>query len=455
MTALAQAQSVPAYPATEARSVVERGLGLSWQVDADPYALGLDALLGLALRDNPKRAQLVVSRVLGKHLPVAPHRARAAGLLLAGLVAQSLSDSSPPQGRDLPPGRGPGAPAGALDDRAWVDRNAVASLPAGPVVLGFCETATALGHVVAEAFAGACYVHTTRRPDPAVPPTAGFDEEHSHAVSHVLQLRDPTVLDDPCRPLVLVDDELSTGTTALNTIAALHRLRPRDRYLVATLLDLRPPGVRQAFADRAERLGVRVDVVALLAGSLDLPPDVLDRAVGLRAELARVPVAPPPSGHGRVRALRAPWPAGLPLGGRTGLTTSGRPGQMVESALTATGDLLTARLSGGRVLVLGTEELMWAPLRLAALLPGDVRYQSTTRSPVLPADVAGYAVRRAVHFPAPDEPGRTSRLHGLGDDTYDDIVVVTDRTCDAALPLAEALRPWAHDGVHVLSLGTG
>ena len=258
------------------RAVVEDGLGLSWQVDADPYGLGLDALVGLALRDNPKRVQLAVSRVLGKHLPVDPQVALTAGRRLAALVG------------DVP----------------------------APLVLGYCETATGLGHVVADALPGSHYVHTTRRPDPSVPPTAGFDEEHSHAVAHTLQLRDPRVLTDRGRAVVLVDDELTTGTTALNTVAALQALAPHDRYVVATLLDLRTAERRAAFAARAADLAVRVDVVALLSGSLTLPDDVVERAAVLRAELARVPAATTPAGGGTVQVLTGCWPAGLPTGAR-------------------------------------------------------------------------------------------------------------------------------------------
>ena len=388
------------------RQVVEEGLGLRWEVDADPYALGLDALVGLALRDNPRRAQLVVSRVLGKHLPVAPSAALEAGRRLAALV--------------------PAADA--------------------PLVLGYCETATGLGHVVAEALQGAHYVHTTRRPEPGVPATAGFDEEHSHAVAHVLQLRDPAVLADASRPVVLVDDELTTGTTALNTVAALQRRWPHERYVVATLLDLRTDALRDAFARRAADLDVRVDVVALLSGSLELPDDVLERAGELRRALAAVPPATAPATRGGVAVLDGGRPAGLPLGGRTGIEGS------LEEPLHALAAQVTPRLSGGPVLVLGTEELMWLPLRLAGLLPGDVRYHSTTRSPVLPADLPGYAVRRALLFPAPDEPSRTSRLHGLPDEPYADVVVVTDTPAAAAAPLAEALRPWARERVLTVAL---
>ena len=79
-------------------------------------------------------------------------------------------------------------------------------------------------------------------------------------------------------------------------------------------------------------------------------------------------------------------------------------------------------------------------------------YQSTTRSPVLAADLPGYAVRRALRFPAPDEPARLSRLHGLPDEPYADVVVVTDTPAAAAAPLAEALRPWASATVQVVAL---
>lgn len=393
------------------RSVVEEGLGLRWRVDADPYDLGLDALVGLALRDNPKRAQLVVSKVLGKHLPVEPAVALAAGRQLAALVT--------------------GAP--------------------DPLVLGYCETATGLGHVVAQALPGAHYVHTTRRPDPAVPATAGFDEEHSHAVAHTLQLRDPSALADPSRAVVLVDDELTTGTTALNTIAALHALHPRERYIVATLLDLRTDDVRVAFAARAAALDVPVEVVSLLSGSLAVPADVARRAARLRAELATMAPAAVPRASGRVAVLEAGWPVGLPVGGRTGVDSGA-----LEEPLAALTGPVADRLSGGPALVLGTEELMWLPLRLAGALsdrlPARVRYQSTTRSPVLAADLPGYAVRRALCFPAPDEPGRTSRLHGLPDEPYADVVVVVDTPAADARPLAAALRPWATHSVLLVTL---
>ncbi|WP_205706312.1 phosphoribosyltransferase domain-containing protein, partial [Kineococcus indalonis] len=53
---------------------------LGVDVTGPPGADGLDVrdLLGLALRRNPRRAHLLVSTVLGKHVPTDPRLVRAA-----------------------------------------------------------------------------------------------------------------------------------------------------------------------------------------------------------------------------------------------------------------------------------------------------------------------------------------------------------------------------------------
>ena len=97
----------------------------------------------------------------------------------------------------------------------------MAAEPVDVAVLGFAETATALGHCVAEALGGADYLHSTRRSVAGVATAGAFVEEHSHHTGHLVLPSDPGLLAGP-RPLVLVDDELSTGRTAVNTITALH-----------------------------------------------------------------------------------------------------------------------------------------------------------------------------------------------------------------------------------------
>jgi hypothetical protein len=82
--------------------------------------------------------------------------------------------------------------------------------------------------------------------------------------------------------------------------------------------------------------------------------------------------------------------------------------------------------------------------------PGlDVRFSSTTRSPVLALDVPGYPIRTALTFPAHDGVGdRFAYNVACG---FDDIVLVVDS--DATDGLVSALRPTC-TRLHVLRLPT-
>ena len=63
--------------------------------------LGVDELVGIALRRNPKRAHLLVSTVLAKHVPTVPGIALAAGELLGLLVSGVVGDAAPGGAREL------------------------------------------------------------------------------------------------------------------------------------------------------------------------------------------------------------------------------------------------------------------------------------------------------------------------------------------------------------------
>ncbi|MFB6637196.1 phosphoribosyltransferase domain-containing protein [Streptomyces chartreusis] len=443
----------------------------------------LTGMLGLALRRNPKRAHLLVSNVLGKHVPQSPSVVYGAGFALGRRVRELLG----------------------------------AEEAARAVVLGYAETATGLGHSVADGVGLAPYLHSTRRPVAGVARAGGFEESHSHATSHLLLPEDPALLVGD-GPLVLVDDEFSTGNTVLNTVRDLHERYPRRRYVVVALVDMRSAADAGRLAEFAGEIGARVDLVAAATGTVRLPEGVLEKgqelvaryeaesagAGGLSSAAPSGPVAqfpappnsgvaaeagregnapgsgpaaeagregnPPSSGlaieagqesnplgargtarsaptgpqpedertHPHVTRVDLHWPPGLPDGGRHGFTPAHRT--HLEDTLPA----MTARLaealpkSARRVLVLGFEELMYAPLRLARELEQvaegvEVRYSTTTRSPVLAVDDPGYAIRTRLVFPAHDTPadGPGERYaYNVAGAGFDAVIAVVDSVAD-------------------------
>ncbi|WP_435643719.1 phosphoribosyltransferase [Streptomyces sp. H49] len=379
--------------------VAER-LGVELRGDA-----GLPALLGLALRRNPKRAHLLVSNVLGKHVPQAPSVVYGHGVRLGRRVAERLGGEA-----------------------------------ARAVVLGYAETATGLGHAVADGLGTAPYLHSTRRPVARVAPAGGFEETHSHATSHLLLPADPALLAGE-GPLVLVDDEFSTGNTVVNTIRDLHARHPRRRYVVAALVDMRSAEDTARMARFAEEIGARVDLVAAASGTVLLPEGVLEKGRELVAR--HESAGPRPHARPAAAARRAPvtvdlgWPAGLPDGGRHGFTPAHRA--RLEAALPAMAERIAQALPAGarRVLVLGFEELMYAPLRLAhqleRIVTAQVRFSTTTRSPVLAVDDPGYAIRSRLVFPAHDDPadGPGERYaYNVAGGGFDAVVAVVDSAGD-------------------------
>lgn len=385
---------------------VSRELGIAVRTTGAVGSLDVTDLVGLAVRVNPRRAHLLVSRVLGKHVPAAPDVVRGAGLLLGSLVADRLAGTDSAIagiGGDLLAA----ALRGAHDDAAArlvaLCRGTGDRPRSDVLVLGYAETATGLGHLVADAL-DVDVIHSTRRPV-GTTPFGTFEETHSHATGHLLLPDDPALFTGD-RPIVLVDDELSTGATVMDTIRGIQAVAPRRRWVVASLVDVRTAAARAELDRFAAGLGVQVDVVALATGVVDLPADVLARGTELvaRRVAGSVPVAALEVG-GPVVEVRAG--VGTRDGGRHGFTPADR--RALESALPGVATQVHEALGPvtGRVLVLGTEELVYLPVRVAAELAGrgiDVVVSSTSRSPVLPVDDPGYAVRSVLDFPSHDRP---------------------------------------------------
>lgn len=379
----------------------------------------LRSLFQLGLRRNPRRAHLLVSSVLGKHVPASPKVVLAVGRALGWLAGNTL--------------------AGTPQDCEAAAREALAgtTFPEAPqaspvLVVGFAETATGLGQAASEALPGSVYVHSTRQPEHPV--ALEFQESHSHATDHSLAPRDPSILSDP-RPVVLVDDEFSTGKTVMNVIRRLHEHAPHPAYVIASLLDMRSDADREQMARLSRELEVPIYAVALAEGSVDLPDDAVQRAAAVQpTELVQYPVA------AQLFHQHHTWPAAVPLTGGEGLTWT-----QLREVQQATAELSlqvgqTFPTGPSRVHVLGWEEFMHVPTLLAAHLAEGMRapvhVSTTTRSPAHVLSADGYPLRTGVTFRVGEGTRHAYNVEASGGEV---IVVVAPPDTDTT-PLVEALK---------------
>lgn len=138
--------------------------------------------------NNPKRSYLLVNPLQAKHIPVSP----AAALEMMGALGDQVA----------------------------------AKYPEARLVIGFAETATAIGAAVAARLGPDClYVHTTR--EALDGDWILFREEHSHAAEHRLCADHLADWIDRSPAIVFVDDEFSTGRTLINMVQQLRERYPR------------------------------------------------------------------------------------------------------------------------------------------------------------------------------------------------------------------------------------
>ena len=354
-----------------------------------------DDVLRVARRHrNEKRSYLLVNPLQGKHMPVAPGRALTMMKALGEKVA--------------------------------------AAHPAARLVIGFAETATAIGAVVANALASSClYLQTTREKLAQGERSIDFLEEHSHAPEQRLALAALEAQLSATDTVVFVDDELSTGRTLANIIEELQRALPAlgEKKLVAASI------LNRLTAEDTERLRARgVECIALVKLA---PADYETQAAGFMTRAAA---------DCRVPSRRYPYRT-IALGAhatpRTGVAIRDY-GILWQGA----GLVLADRLAWAKhesILVLGTEECMLPGLLVGRVLEQkgweNVFFHATTRSPIGISDAAGYPIEAGWQIRSFYDEARATYIYNLR--PYHHAVIVSDTECEAdeaVESLARALR---------------
>ncbi len=388
-------------------------------------------LFEVAARINKKRQFLFVSKVLGKHLPVFPEIPLLAGAALAdayikeiiqepltadrtGLTRLMSGLSSEKRIQDIP-----------LEEPKY-------SLPERTLFIGFAETATGLGHAMAAMFNNALFFHTTREVIDNKASLITFEEEHSHATSHYCYI-DAGFLENDS-PVVLVDDEMTTGKTALNIIESIQNKFPRSLYIVVSLLDWRSDEHIRRFIEMEEALGIKIRTVSLLSGQLKIEGVLKDESQ--KASIHK-PLDPVPEKKSicMMDLPEIPVPVTSyhnPKGltnyvqetGRFGLESSNNDIDILAKAISLKIEQVR---TGEKVLCLGTGEFIYLPLKIASFMKGDVYFQSTTRSPIYPDKSSGYPIKSKYTFLSPENQEIDNYFYQVEKEMYDEVFVFLER----------------------------
>ena len=424
-------------------------------VEDNVYKMPLDILFLMAARKNTKRGFLFVSKILGKHIPVHPLIPLIGGAALAARYVSVIYNESR-LGENCDFAQALASPV--VREKTWdyISSNPLL-LPEKTLFIGFAEMATALGHAMFSCFAGnAQYIHTTREKISGIDQVLNFTEEHSHAMEHYCYAIDAALFDNGDM-VVLVDDEITTGKSALNFIKAIQSQYPRKRYGVVSILDWRSREDRQRYNDVESELAISINTISLISGSIAVSgqPVVdyheqpsLETLVGNVKSVVEMivlgddlgPLLEFSSLNTNNDANSVPY---LHSTGRFGVTSKEQ--SELESKFRQVAHLLKQKRQGKKTLCLGTGEFMYIPFKIASYMGEGVNVQSTTRSPIYPADHAGYAVQQAISFPSPDDGQVINYVYNIPVGYYDEVFVFLERAVDdqGLEPLLQALTSLA------------
>lgn len=338
-----------------------------YSIISNKYNLSANQLFAIGKRDNnAKRNFLFVSKLLGKHLAVKPEIVRATGYLLSSLkykfdnadYINCIKNNTTPSYDSL-----------AKDNDV--------------LVIGFCETATALGMSVAMSIDGATYIATTREPVCGIKQLVTFEETHSHASTHFMFSNNIQL--SQFKKLILVDDEITTGNSLLHLIGSMVQIADIEDVTVLTILDWRDKEHQQNFQAFASAHGIALSVHSLVSGNIVADDNTIyqNTAIGT-AEVCHTALKVCSFPKIMITMPDGEQHAYLTDSGRFGITY--RQMQEIEDRALTTATAIAESLGKVKhLMVLGHGENMYIPSRVAANLSKmgyDVMFKTTSRTPI-------------------------------------------------------------------------
>lgn len=380
---------------------------IEMNITDNPFNLDIDNLFQLATRNNKKRRFLLISKILGKHLPIKPSKV----LEYSRLLTDEFEKRHGKEDEDC-------------------------------LVIGFAETATAMGQIVFDGIKNAKLLcNTTREVIGDIPYTIKFEEEHSHATSHYLYLgKNPNV-----ERVVLVDDELSTGKTVSNIIKQLKEILSVKKFTVITYLDFRNDENQELMKLSMEEDGIELDVISLVKGEIgnvyedidvinnlvknEISEDNLNRQVD-ESKINRIQLDDNFFEHLELSKLKEGEISKVSYwrgSGRFSIEKSYHQQSLRKI------ENISNELQGyvkGKTLILGWEELMYFPMMVASSLGGDIYFKSVTRSPIIPEKSQGYPIKSRLILDSIYNEEVKNYIYNLEEENYETIIIFNELETD-------------------------
>ena len=330
-------------------------------------------LVRVAKRDNnKKRGYLVVDPLQGKHVPAVPTKA----LNLFKSLSEHIKNK--------------------------YDNDKI-------LVIGFAETATAIGAQVAIELE-ARYIQTTREVIEGVE-YLFFSEAHSHATEQKLVKDDIDIALECVDRIIFVEDEVTTGNTIMNIINLL--CATYDKKIDFTILSLLN-GMDEDAIKRCESRNIDIHYVLKTDHS-----EFESRADVYATDGDYIEVDNKANDNYRLWDVNGYLNARRLVGGRDYVEAC----QLLWEGIKDKLDIANEE----NILVVGTEEFMYPALYVGAQLEGigcGVRCHSTTRSPIAVSNDSEYPLHTRYELESVYDTNRVTYIYDI--ERYDRVIVITD-----------------------------
>ena len=396
-----------------------------------------DDLIRIAKRENnSRRSYLYVNPLQGKHIPVSP----SLSLRLFAALAEKLEEAYPEE---------------------------------KILVIGFAETATAIGAALACRARNAVFYMNTTREEIAGADYLFFTESHSHAREQRLVTNGLEEILDQVDRIIFAEDEVTTG----NTIEKIIRLL-QEKYEEKALKF----GILSILNSMSEERLAEMEAYGFSCFYLyHIPPQYrvseIERYFELESDRKEDPAEQKDGGRreqklaeqtGDIRRKQKPaeekpapirrirkgkyWNSRL----ATPVTEAGEKAEHFATSLLAS---LSELEEAESLLILGTEEFMFPGLlvgqKAEVLWPDKkIRFHATTRSPIEVFPEKDYPLYKRAELESLYEESRKTFIYNL--EQYDQVLIITDaeQIWEKGLQsLTEALRKCGNEQITLIQWG--